>query len=528
MIKKLKKANPYFLSKQSIAWVAAFAAIGVITLLISHAATNSYFFEPEDGAATSGITQVVDATASGGKAIKFGAPSSGSGCGLSGEVFCENFEEGPAANASTSRSGDFNANKISASRFGGYDPAGFFGSISAAGPQATGPAAISACRSGSVSNPLPPGDTLICDPTSTINSHYGYTASASQNYGDNSYRINQPLDISGRTGTISFDADLEDPQDLYGWQYMTFSQDPVGIPGTADFNARNSVPANGIAYQFRLTCAPNPHTSSLKIYSYADYRETQITQQSDFDNCTAKPTTSPGHLNHVIIKVSQAHTDVYISDYSTDGVTFSTPKLILSKDISLNFSNGYLIFGGHNHATNKYGSFLSWNVEWDNIAFDGPAIAADRTYQVQDNNILANGMRYIGWYIPESAEPLMTPLSVSNVDKSNMTSAKLSVHLWFLRQAAVAPYDTLRLNYRVNNGSWHSVGFSEGQLWALNTQFPGAGAGIDYNEGSENFVLDVPISELTNGTNTVQFQNIGMSNNGGYKPVLSNVDLLLR
>ena len=78
-ITQVKGARPYFLSKQSLTWIASFAVIGVITLLISHAATpTNNSIEPEDGTVAGGaIVGTNDSTASGGSYVTFKAPSTG-------------------------------------------------------------------------------------------------------------------------------------------------------------------------------------------------------------------------------------------------------------------------------------------------------------------------------------------------------------------------------------------------------------------------------------------------------------------
>ncbi len=316
-----------------------------------------------------------------------------------------------------------------------------------------------------------------------------------------------------------------------GYPVITFSDDPIAIAGFHDDNSRNSAPRNGLRMEFSMGCGAMPSAGNAKVRLYLDYRPNDLWTQSDYDNCPNIAATKEGQLNRVIIKLSQTHVDLYISDYSNDGINFGTPKLVESKNYSLPFSRGYVLLGGHNHATIKYsGSYApggveipSWTVLWDNIAFDGPVITPDRIYQFPDSLVPSGSNMDMGYYLPGISDPLMTPLSVNNVNLSGITSAKLSLIDWF--NYVLTPISQMKLNYRLNNGTWHSVGFSAGQQWAMSNPY-GEGICCNYNVGHNNMVFDVNPVELVNGTNTVQFQNVGMDS--GYRPVIANIDLLLR
>jgi hypothetical protein len=63
-----------------LVFIVAFSVAGSILLLTSQAATPSASIEPESGT-LAGALQVTDSTASGGKAVKFGASTGGGNCG---------------------------------------------------------------------------------------------------------------------------------------------------------------------------------------------------------------------------------------------------------------------------------------------------------------------------------------------------------------------------------------------------------------------------------------------------------------
>lgn len=442
-----------------------------------------------------------------------GGSSVGSGCGLVDAVFCEDFEGGPVG---PSRSGDFDAAVISGSRFSG-NPSGV---------HAVGRAAVPACRAGQVSDPLPPGDTLICDPSSVIGSRYGSTSAAVQSYGDNSFRVNQPFDIAGRTGTFQFDASLDLESNLYGYATVAFTSEPVAIPGTYIPNARSSAPRNGLVVPFSAWCGTQDATLPYLV-EFRDFVMTYHVDQHDIDSCpaSAQALTKPGHLNRVTLKISQTRIEVWATDYSADGITFGSPKLVLTRDIDLGFTRGYVHFGSHNHSTVKYGNIPSWTVLYDNIAFDGPAIPADRVVQVPDpTTMIDNDTMKLGRDVPRSVDGPPLSVEIDNVDLTGATSARLGMSRW-TSPASGIPQDQILLFYKVNDAPWRSVTYLPGEVAALQRLLTPEETTQGANAGSTNQFIDIPLDDLVNGTNTVQF-HIGTQDHAG--TTIANIDLLLR
>ncbi len=77
--KTAKRVQGILSRKNLVVFVAVFAAIGVIRLLLVNAATNQVAFEPEGGTVVSPAAKINDANASGGQAIVFNAPPVGGG-----------------------------------------------------------------------------------------------------------------------------------------------------------------------------------------------------------------------------------------------------------------------------------------------------------------------------------------------------------------------------------------------------------------------------------------------------------------
>jgi len=173
-------------------------------------------------------------------------------------AFCETFEAGPTAGG---RAGELDPARWSAVRSAGIDTA-FGGGI--------GKALLPQCRPGLTDAlVLPDGDTVICDPTTLIPTRHLMTATAAQNYGLNTYRIRQPFDFAGRTGTIKLDVDLTNAG-LLGWSAIAIAQDPSPTP-SFDFPERGSGPRNGFEIEFMGGWCNTPNTVMPVIYRYRDY-----------------------------------------------------------------------------------------------------------------------------------------------------------------------------------------------------------------------------------------------------------------
>jgi hypothetical protein len=427
------------------------------------------------------------------------------GCGLSGAAFCEDFE-GPR-NTTGNRNGDLSVSNFSAAR---WHP-----DLSPE-PDHVGPAQIPACRSGSVPNPLPPADTLVCDPSSAIQSHYALVSTAAQNYGDNSYRISQQFDIANRTGTIDFDASLFIQGALMGWPTLAFTADPYSAPSYLADNSGGATPREGVQIHFNSVCpGSSGWTAFPKVRTYRQYAETLLHDENGFESwCTSNVTTAAGHLNHVQIHLSQSHIEIMMSDASSDGVHYGPLKKVFSAPLSLAFTRGYVYFGVHNHATLKYGNLPSWTVQWDNIAFDGPRLAAARVSQVSDAAVPSGGGLNLAYPLPNSASGGSTPpLSLGGVSTSNVSSAKLVFDV-FADQISNTNWSAWRFNYRLNGGAWHAAALSAAEI-AL---FPRA--------HSYALSLTVDPQELVAGTNSVQFSGTGFY--AGYQPFVGNVDLIVQ
>src|SRR5262245_58383640 len=145
------------------------------------------------------------------------------GCGLAAAAFCETFDAPAQARG---RAGELDVARWSGSRLGNL-------LVTGADNTGIGPATIPACRSDLPAKVLPPQDAVVCAANADLPSRHLLMAVASQNYGQNSYRIRQPFDFAGRTGKIVFDAEAYIIGSLYGWVSVEVVEDPTSAPSFA-------------------------------------------------------------------------------------------------------------------------------------------------------------------------------------------------------------------------------------------------------------------------------------------------------
>jgi hypothetical protein len=428
------------------------------------------------------------------------------GCGLSSAAFCEDFE-GPR-NTTGNRNGDLSAAKFSLARWR---------SELGTQPGYVERAQIPGCRGGAQSNPLPPGDSLVCDPSSTIQSHYALISTAAQNYGDSTYRIAQQFDVANRNGTISFNASLYVQGGLLGWPTLAFTSDPYSAPSYLADNSAGPTPRQGLQIHFNSVCpGPAGWTPFPNVRIYDRYRETELHDENGFESwCTSNIRTASGQLNHVEIRLSQSHIELWMTDASSDGVHFGALKKVFSTSMNLGFTRGYVYFGAHNHATQKYAGMPSWTVLWDNIAFDGPRLAPGRVSQVNDADVPSGNGMNLGYGLPNSGGGGATPaFTLPNVSTSNVAGATLVFDVG-ADQISNSNWSAWTVNYRLNGGAWHAAALSADEL-----------ALMPFRGGSFSFSVALNPNELVNGTNTVQFS--GTNFYAGYQPYIGNIDLVVQ
>ena len=483
-------------------------------------------------------------------------PSPGT-CGFTTPTFCEDFEAGPASGG---RSGELNPARWSVARGEPYDSSQFDDAFR------VGPAQIGDCRADlSNTRVLPDHDVLVCDPTAAIPTRHALAAVAEQNYGLATYRVRQPFDFAGRTGTIKLDLDLTN-NGLGGWPSVIVAQDPSPTP-SFDWQERGSGPRNGVEIEFGTGWC-NDHTSVEPIvYLFNDYLQT--TFAPSFDCGIPHAVTAPGALNHVELYITQTHLEVWTSDVSTDGVTFPDFHLLWAGDIALPFSRGYVSLAVRNHATIKYWLSSAATVRFDNVGFDGPAVPSPREFSAPDSLSSYSGLpgctmsgttcqwvgdvipaapqdadrvlcaqtgctydgegRNVGYVVPttdEMAPPAAIPFP--GIVKGDATRARLAlaaIYPWFEWNGVFMPASAISLRLRWNGGTWRDRPLTDIEANAFmdfNPDLGGAGAGA----GLLNQLIDVDLADLQDGDNLLELESAGTWT-GTYRVMVSSLDLIL-
>jgi len=451
-------------------------------------------------------------------------------CGLVQPAFCETFEAGPAPPGDRGRGNELSRTRFSVTRYAPSlstgDGVTFWVWEAELGFM---PGEAPSCRADVSGLLLPTRDTLICDPSTTIGSRYLLSAVGSQNYGVNAHRIRQQFDFAGRTGKIVFDVDLSN-QLLLGYPSVVISEDPSPAPNW-DVNGRGPNPRNGLVVVFLGT--------HVDVHDVRDYAMTELTGGTS----QAFP-QQRGRLCRVELRLSQQGLEVLTSAPSADGIAFAplVSRRVVSFAQPLTFSRAHVSLLAHNHATWKYGidyaslprPLRSWNLYWDNIGFDGPVIPPAREYEIPlagiastqttitehpqgvFTTVVHSGLS-LGYVMPNGPTAIGAPLTFTGVSLANATRARLVFNGYYQGfDVDGIRLGTGRLRYQLNGHPVHSRAFTPGEVAMLDS--PG-------QTGGYNHSIDVPLSELVEGANTVRFSTLNISS--GYPNAVTNIDLVI-
>lgn len=510
----------------------------------------------EHGGSTNGGSPTVPATGGGGSLTNSGgSPDRGypdafdpndsppklgePGCGFERAAFCDTF----GAPATTrSRGGELDGVFWSGSRS--------FGQLSATRALGVGMASIPECRPDLPSEVGVDQDALICEPTFDLMSRHLLVATASQFYGQNSYRIRQPFDFAGRTGRIVFDASTDPLSPLLGWISLAVTEDPISTPGYSIIgNDEGSIiPKNALEVHFS-NIGDDSKIGVRYLHVFNDHVDTVYAPPEG----TTAAARRQGKVNHFEVSISETEVEVTITPFADDGVTFAAPALVYHQPVQLPFSQGYVTLSLHNHATLKYtdanapGGLVNAAVaRIDNVGFDGPVITNWRESSVPDSLVEFEGEPFqpvqdprnpenighdIAYVVHDAALGPGPALHLEGVDPSNATSATLALTLYvdFLSPSIKPANYALRA--RVNGNAWHErkltpaevAFFSDGPTTLDSSGKPMGDPGT---QGRLALLVDVPVDELVAGDNTVELVTDQVPTS--YPPLANNVDLVLK
>jgi len=449
---------------------------------------------------------------------------SSSACGMqlgtTPAIFCDTFS---AKNPGIpSRTGDLDPNVWGVSRSTGeMNIGGLY--------NATPATALVGCTSTTVVRP--PNDVIICngqlreatnDNPSGVFDAGGVTALAMY--------PKQPFDFTGRTGTVSFDVSNDSQGSHSAWPEFWLTDKPVPVP-FAHFFTWESLPQNGFGIRLDgyVDSSGNPNScpegssngyigvgSALIIRNYVsdDFDNAGHTISIIGSDCVKQPTVA-GQMNHYEIKVSQNQIDVYGTDAGVAPTPATLKHLATLPNVNLGLTTGLVwIEDVHYNADkaqpNPALSERQHTFIWDNVAFDGPFVYRDFSYDALDDTVPVNGcaltditcMVNLGKF---SAANQTSSWNVLNMPASPNPSA-VRVLFNFYHEAIPTV-----LNVTVN-GNVHSVPWPYGTSDTLGN--------VTVGSTGRTFQTVIPVTDLVAGTNVVTV--------GADQPLItSNVNIVL-
>jgi hypothetical protein len=337
----------------------------------------------------------------------------------------------------------------------------------------------------------------------------------------------QPFDFANRTGTVSFDVTNDTHGGHAAWPEFWITDSPAPAPFVFE-NSWVSYPQNALRLRFANGAAPGvqgecPNASNLSSFrwtvdsaavvrNYVLEDNFAITGQSNCAgaatcvstgmmvtplDCVAEDPNDPnGGVNHVEIRVSANQIDVYATDA---GTTAPLKHIAVVTGTNLTFTRGLVWFEDVHYNADKGlpPSQREHTFAWDNLAFDGPLVARDLSYDALDLTVPGpNSTVNLG---QESTPNQTASWNVLGVVPSSAASA---VKVLFNFYAGVSAPTVLNVNV---NGNANSVPwpYPDNQIGTWRT-----------------LAVTVPSSNIVSGINVVA---IG----GDAYLVTSNVDIVL-
>jgi fibronectin type 3 domain-containing protein len=410
-------------------------------------------------------------------------------------TFCDTFDA-PAPTAS--RSGDLNANVWGVSRQMGAGT-NFGGSQY----NMWNPTLIDKCD-GTQPRVIAPNDVIICN--GQLREAMNDNNSGAFDEGDvGSLAMypKQPFDFAGRTGTVSFDVSNDSAGSHAVWPEFWLSDLPVPDPFN-HFDSWQSMPANGFGLRFHAAAPPGqwgscPNGNNINVWrwtigSAVASRGYVLDDTEGFGAQTSMNVTQldcvisavgPGQMNHVELRISQNQTDVYATDAGVAATAATLKHIAVITNTNLSLSRGLIWIEDAHYNADKSGQPIASQREhtfaWDNVAFDGPFVYRDFSYDALDNTAPAvNGAINLG-KLSQPNQP-----STWNVAGLPANPTATAARVLFNFSAGGNPNPTtLTVNV---NGHAHSVPWPyPDNLITLRT-----------------FAITIPITDLVAGTNVLQ------------------------
>lgn len=427
-------------------------------------------------------------------------------CGLEKPAFCEDFEKV----APGGRGGDLDETLWAFSRWG-HETREFFTRIPASQESESERAVTSVFCGKTFSGLLPPNDVVICDGVGVDGLTSGQLNEVYDDQGDfafNSMRSRQLFDFTGRTGTVVFDVDAKiNPFNLgHGWWIEFWITDDSAPMPYHEAPSVVSYPKNGLGINFQgLNDCPQGReaTTVSRVFVTKDHRivhdypGSELDHESDEKRCI---TTADQKLNHFEIRVSVDKVEIWGSNHDDPK---NAHRMATANILDLPFSRGYIHLQHSQYNAPKDGNVTAVQTyRWDNIGFDGPSYAPQRSFAALDNDepdIDGEGGVMYGYKVNSKDE---TVVKIPGVELGDATRAVLDLNTLNYEQART-------VEFKVNGGPPHTF------------EVPNFNRG-----GMRSFAVELVLSELKDGDNEIAFR-MATAEGDNLEEYVGNIELTL-
>jgi hypothetical protein len=121
----------------------------------------------------------------------------------------------------------------------------------------------------------------------------------------------------------------------------------------------------------------------------------------------------------------------------------------------------------------------------------------------------------VGYRVADVSQGPKQTLHIPGVDLTGVTAARLSLSAYYLADGTM-PVSAFVLKYRFNGGTWRDRPLTAAEVGVLTG---------GNSEGAIGQIIDVQVSDLVAGDNTLEFVTSQVPQN--YPPAVANIDLVL-
>jgi hypothetical protein len=405
------------------------------------------------------------------------------GCQLDQVAFCDTFDA-PSPNGAGTRSGDLDGVVWGVSRATSDDnpSQGVLYNWNASHLKGCGPA----------QQVVPPRDVQICN---------GQLFESVDDEGAVAVLAmypRQPFDFADRTGRVVFDVSNDTEGSHMAWPEIVITDQPVPAPFEAASGLAD-LAHNSFGFSLNATCqngafVPNGGDSFgvSTMFTTSNYVLNSVKYTST--GCARKSSGAGGPLNHVELRISPTHVEVWATDAGQTEL-----KQLAVADLTMPLTRGLVwMEEAHYNANKEPGTQGDHTFAWDNFGFDGPVLPRDLGFDVLDPQ-QAGRSSSLGSLVP-AGKPLT--IQVPNVHGVENASSALLEFTWY-------PREKDSITYSVNGNAPHTVAWPYGDTDLYKSQ---------------TLAVPVPLTELVDGANQVQFTSTATSLGG---VSLANFDLIL-